>query len=86
MYLFPLYIPGNRFKHPSECNILKVLLKIVLGGHAPEPVIPAVNPHTCVVESRSRYSLKPFDQLTQHFARGNTADVTATLTNIGNTP
>ena len=33
MHLFPLYIPGNTLKHPSECSILKVVFKIVLGGH-----------------------------------------------------
>ena len=26
-------MPGNRLKHPSECTILKVVLKTVPGGH-----------------------------------------------------
>ena len=32
MHSFPLYVPGNRLKHPSECTILKVVLKIVSLG------------------------------------------------------
>ena len=36
MRLFPLYFPGNMLKDPSECTILKVVLKIVLGGQAPD--------------------------------------------------
>ena len=27
MHLFPLHMPVNRLKHPSECSSLKVVLK-----------------------------------------------------------
>ena len=35
VHLFFLYFPGNKLKHPSECTILKVILKIDLRSHAP---------------------------------------------------
>ena len=44
MHLFILYITGNKLKHPSECTILKVVLKIVLGGHAPESTLQRITP------------------------------------------
>ena len=25
VHLFPLYFPGNKLKHPSECTLLKVI-------------------------------------------------------------
>ena len=33
VHVFPIYFPGNKLKHPSECTILKVIFKIDLRSH-----------------------------------------------------
>ena len=38
IHLFPLYFPGNKLRHSSECTTLKAVFKIVQGDHAPGPI------------------------------------------------
>ena len=37
-------VRGNKLKHPSECTILKVVVIIVLGGHAPGSTLCHISP------------------------------------------
>ena len=38
MHLFPVCIIwNNKLKYPSECTVLKVVLKIVMGAYAQDP-------------------------------------------------
>ena len=45
VHLFPLYFSGNKLKHPSECTILKVILKIDLRSQARPNAVRFINIH-----------------------------------------